>query len=326
MFTRHLLVAALAVVGPLVALPAHAQSTHVPRVAAVHVGSEDSYGSLIEAQRQGLNDLGVREGDQVIVDRYFLNGQLDRIPALYAELGQKQYDIFLGSGYEGISAAQAAAKGRPVLGYFCGNDVLGMVASYARPGSNTSGVSCANEELALKRVELLHQGVPKARRIAYLYDPNDKNRQDELEAARKEAQRFGLSLVLMPISEVSQIAETIATARREGAEAIVVAEGPFAFVQRQAFVNAVRAEKLPGMYFHRQFVTAGGTFSYGPDPIERARELYRQVARVVRGAKVADLPIHQPTQFQFVINRASARAIGLAISNQLLWRADEVIE
>jgi putative tryptophan/tyrosine transport system substrate-binding protein len=326
MFTRHLLVAALAVVGPLVAFPAHAQSRHVPRVAAVHIGSEDSYRSLIEAQRQGLSDLGVREGDQVIVERYFLNGQLDRIPALYAELGQKPYDIFMGSGFEGISAAQAAAKGRVVVGYFCGNDVVGMVGSLARPGSNTTGVSCLNEELALKRLELLHQGVPTARHIAYLYNPSDKTRPDELDGVREVARRLGLSLVPMSISEASRIAETMATARREGAEAIVLAESPFAFAHRQAFVNAAQAEKLPGMYFYRLFVIAGGTFSYGPDPNERARELYRQVARIVKGAKVADLPVDQPTRFELVINRASARAIGLTISDQLAWRADEVID
>jgi putative ABC transport system substrate-binding protein len=314
------------VAGSLVALPTHAQSARVPRVAQVLSGTEDSYRSLIEAQRQGLSDLGVREGEQVIIERYFLNGQIDRIPALYAELGEKPYDIFIGSGFEGISAAQAAAKGRVVLGYFCGNDVVRMVGSLARPGSNTSGVSCLNEELALKRVDLLQQGLPTVRQIAYLYNPNDKTRPHELDGVRNVARRLGLSLVPMAISEAGRIAETMAMARREGAEAIVVAEGLFAFTQRQAFVNAAQAEKLPGMYFYREFVAAGGTFSYGPDLHERARELYRQLARIVRGAKVTDLPINLPTRFELIINRASARAIGITISDRLALRADEVIE
>jgi putative ABC transport system substrate-binding protein len=212
------------------------------------------------------------------------------------------------------------------LGYFCGNDVVGMVGSLARPGSNTSGVSCLNEDLALKRVDLLHQGVPTVRHIAYLYNPSDKTRPDELDGVRKVAERLGLTLTPRSISEASRIPETMAAARREGADAIVLAESPFAFAQRQAFVNAAQAEKLPGMYFYRQFAAAGGTFSYGPDPNERARELYRQLARIVRGAKVGDLPIDQPKRFELVINRASARAIGITISDQLAWRADEVIE
>ena len=306
------------------AVAAHAQP--VPRIAWVLVGNEGTMREAIAAVRQGLADSGLRDGDNVILERRFAQGEIARYPALFAELAARRPDVFMAAGLEGIRAAQAVADGKPVIGYFCGNDVADMVASLARPGSNTTGVSCLNEQLAVKRLELLKEAVPAIRKVAYLHGPGAPGNARELEEVRGAATRLGLSLAVEAFVDAAGINGTLAALKRDGIDALLLPEGLFAAANYSAIAQAALLERLPAIFSYRQFVLAGGTLSYGPSIGERLREWGRQIGRVLKGAAPASLPIDQPTRLELVVNRSTAAAIGVKLDDRLVMRADEVID
>jgi putative ABC transport system substrate-binding protein len=302
------------------------QAQPVPRIAWVLVGNEETMRDAVAAVRQGLADSGLHDGENVVLERRYAQGQITRYPALFAELAERRPDVFMAAGLEGIRAAQSVAAGKPVIGYFCGNDVADMVASLARPGSNTTGVSCLNEQLAVKRLELLKEAVPAVKYVAYLHGPGSPGNARELEEVRRAATRLGLSLTVAAFVDAAGIANTLATLKRDGIDAVMLPESLFAAANYAAIAQAALVERVPGIFSYRQFVLAGGTLSYGPSIGERLREWGRQIGRVLKGAEPSSLPIDQPTRFELVVNRSTAGAIGVRLDDRLVMRADEVIE
>lgn len=317
----------LAVLSFCLAVPSvFAQSERLPRIAWVLIGTAESSRASVDAFVAGLGDEGLVEGRSVIVERRFAGGRPERYPELFAEMGRMPVDVFAAAGFQGIAAARDASAGRiPVVGYFCGNDVERMVASFARPGGNVTGVSCLSAELAAKRVGLIYDVLPKLRRIGFLYNPMIAGKDKELDETAVAARHLGIAVVPAPISSREGLSEVFAVLRRDKAEALIVSEDLFTFGNRIEIMALAAKERLPDISAYREFVEAGGVLSYGASLVERSRQFGRYAGRVLRGMKPADLPIDQPTRFEFVVNLPAARALGLTIPQSILQRADDVI-
>jgi putative ABC transport system substrate-binding protein len=304
-----------------------AQTAHIPRVAMVAVGTEQSTRAGSEAFREGLAQQGFEEGRTVRVDRRFAEGRPELYPELFADLLREPADVLMAAGYEGIKAAQEASGGKiPVIGYFCGNEVEFMVRSFARPGGNVTGIACLSADTASKKVELLREIVPDLRRGAFLYYSETPGKEGELRQTQIAAERLGVSVLPAPINSTERLHESFDHLQREGVEALIISEDIFTFGNRERLMSLAAERKLPTISSYREFVTAGGLISFGASWRERSRRYGYYLGRVLRGTAPADLPIDQPTHFELVISAPAARALGVKIPPTILVRADEVIE
>jgi len=277
--------------------------------------------------RAGLADEGLVDGRSVVLDVRFTAGRPERYPEIFADLTRQPVAVLAAAGFAGISAARDASDGRTAISaYFCGSEVKRMVESFARPGGNITGVSCLSTELAVKRVELLTLSVPSLRRLGFLYDPRNPGKEKELAEVRQSAGGFGMAVVAAAASSVEALKEAIDSLRRDGAEAVVISEDVFTYGNREAIVALTAENRMIDISSFREFVEAGGALSYGASNAERMRMQARYAAKLVRGAKASDLPIDQPTRFEFVVNLKAARALGITIPKLVLARADEIIE
>lgn len=277
--------------------------------------------------RAGLADEGLVDGRSVVLDVRFTAGRPERYPEIFADLTRQPVAVLAAAGFAGISAARDASDGRTAISaYFCGSEVKRMVESFARPGGNITGVSCLSTELAVKRVELLTLSVPSLRRLGFLYDPRNPGKEKELAEVRQSAGGFGMAVVAAAASSVEALKEAIDSLRRDGAEAVVISEDVFTYGNREAIVALTAENRMIDISSFREFVEAGGVLSYGASNAERMRMQARYAAKLVRGAKASDLPIDQPTRFEFVVNLKAARALGITIPKLVLARADEIIE
>ena len=257
----------------------------------------------------------------------FTAGRPERYPEIFADLTRQPVTVLAAAGFAGISAARDASGGRtPISAYFCGSEVKRMVESFARPGGNITGVSCLSTELAIKRVELLKLSMPSLRRLGFLYNPRNPGKEKELAEVRQTAAGLGVSVSSAAASSVEALREAIDSLRRDGAEAVVISEDVFTFGNREAIVALTAEYRMVDISSFREFVEAGGVLSYGASNAERMRMQARYAAKLVRGAKASDLPIDQPTRFEFVVNLKAARALGIALPKAVLVRADEIIE
>jgi putative ABC transport system substrate-binding protein len=303
------------------------QPSNVPRIGWVLSGTPENSGHLIEAMRQGLADEGLVVGRSVELDVRFTAGRSERYAEHFGELIRNPVSVLAASGFAGIAAARDASAGRiPIVAYFCGNDVKQMVESFARPGGNITGVSCLSAELAAKRIELLKDALPALRRIGFLYDPRLPGKEKELAEIREIVRKFGMTVTAATVSSSERLEEVVASLRRDGAEALVISEDTFTFGNRAQIVALAGAHQMVDISAYREFVLAGGVMSYGPSSVERIRQQARYAARLVRGVKPSDLPIDQASRFEFVVNLRAARALGVAISQKAMLRADEVVE
>jgi putative tryptophan/tyrosine transport system substrate-binding protein len=302
-----------------------AQVKNLPRVAWVISTTAEGGRHLVDAMRAGLADEGLTDGRDVVLDVRYAAGRLERYPELFADLMRQPAQVLAAAGYTGISAARDASGGRiPVAAYFCGNEVKAMVESFARPGGNISGVSCLSTELAVKRVQLLKEAMPRLQRIGFLYDPRTP-KERELAEVHDVARSLEISVVIATASSPEALGEAMASLRRDGAEALLISEDAFTFGNRAAIVGLAAQHRMLNIAAFREFADAGGVLTYGASNAERIRQQARYAAKMIRGAKPADLPIDQPMRFEFVINQRAAQALGVPIPKELLLRADDVI-
>jgi putative tryptophan/tyrosine transport system substrate-binding protein len=274
--------------------------------------------------RRDMKQLGWEERRNILFEFVWAGGRNEDVPALARELVARQADVIVAFGNLGLSAVQRATATIPIVGMTDDMVGEGLAASMARPGGHTTGVSILGAELDLKRLELLHDYVPQARRVAVLKDPTSTiATQYRLEPA---ADRLNLELVVFTArngDEVGRALDEIAAAQ---AGAVNVLASPMLNGARRLIIDRLRDNRLPSIYEWPESAADGGLLAYGA-PIE---SLYRRVAvlvdKILHGARPADLPIEQPTNFELVVNLRTANAIGLAISPSLLLRADRVIE
>ncbi len=314
------------------ALPAAAQHTgDVHRIGFLTAGSVESFRVRLAAFREGLKELGYLPGDNIMIDERYAAGRRKRLPALAADLVGLGIDLIVTHGGSSTLAADRAAKeaGRdlPVVFALDPDPVgAGIVASLARPGGNVTGLSNANSVLDPKRLELLKEVIPAVSRIAVLWSPLTRIGTRQLNALQAVAPRLSVTLVPVTFSKPSDLEGALAEIVRRRAEALDVLGYSQASTHRKRIVAFALENRLPAIYPSPQWTEAGGLMSYGTDIPDLYRRAAAYVDKILKGAKPADLPVEQPTQFTLVVNLKTARQIGVTIPNSSLLRADEVIE
>jgi putative ABC transport system substrate-binding protein len=309
-------------------LAARAQQPAMPVVGFVDGGSADTSADRVRAFRQGLSEAGYVEGRNVMVEYHWLEGQFDRLPALMADLVRRRVAVIVTPGDRPALAAKAATATIPIVFGVAEDPVKrGLVASFARPGGNATGVNFFAREIVAKRLGLLHELVPKAVRVAVLWNPatdtpGDTSLQDLQEAART----IGLQTQVLNATTIGEIDAAFATLARERPDALFVAPDGFFTSRRVQLVTLAAHDRMPAAYGDREYVAAGGLMSYGTDIVDRFRQVGVYTGNILKGAKPADLPVVQATRFEFVINLQTARLLGIDVPPGLLAITDEVIE
>jgi putative tryptophan/tyrosine transport system substrate-binding protein len=306
---------------------ARAQQPAMPVVGFLNSASASASEHLVQAFRDGLGEAGYVEGRNVTIEYRWAEGQIDRLPALAAELVQRQVAVIATSGGDvSALAAKAVTSSIPIVSTMGGDPVKeGLVASFNRPGGNLTGATLFAYSAA-KRLELLHQLVPKAVTIMALFDPSDPVVVLDREAAQAASKTLGLQLRFVNAGTMSELETAFETVDRDRPDGLFVGANPFFNRQREQIVGLAARHAIPTIYPFREFPAAGGLISYGT----RLADTYRQVGvytgRILKGEKPADLPVVQPTKFDLVINLTTAKALGLTVPPNLLAIADEVIE
>jgi ABC-type uncharacterized transport system substrate-binding protein len=281
------------------------------------------------AFRQGLKDAGYVEGENVVIEYRWAEGQIDRLPALAAELVRRRVAVITtGGGPAAALAAKAATTTIPIV-FVVGEDPvkLGLVASLARPGGNLTGINLVIGELTAKRLGLLRELVPGAARVAVLVNPaNTANAETTLRDVEPAARAMGLQIQILKASTSREIEAAFATFVGERPDALFVGNDAFLISRRVQLVHLATRHAIPATYTARDFAEVGGLMSYGSNITDAYRQIGVYAGRILKGAKPAELPVVQSTKFELVINLPTARMLGLTVPDKLLAAADEVIE
>ena len=288
----------------------------------------DEIPARLPAFRQGLNEVGYIEGQNVAIEYRRAEGQYDRFPALAADLVHLQPTVIVTPGPSQAFAAKAATSTIPIV-FNLGMDPVqsGLVASLNRPGGNITGVSLLNAELAGKRLDLLHQLLPTAAVVALLVNPtNPSNYEQETRGVADVARSIGLQSHVLRASTPSEIDAAFGALVDLRAAALVVAGDRLFTTQQSQIVALAARHAVPAIYIYREFAEAGGLMSYGADLADSYRQVGVLTGKILNGAKPADLPVQQVVKLELVINLKTAKTLGLTIPQALLGRADEIIE
>jgi putative ABC transport system substrate-binding protein len=310
-------------------LAAHGQQTALPVVGFVSGNSADASADRARAFRNGLNETGYVEGQNVTVEYHWLEGQYDGLPALMADLVHRRVAVIAAPNTLQVAlAAKATTDAIPIVFGIAQDPVrFGLVASLARPGGNATGVNFFVAEVVAKRLRLLHDLVPKAVRVAVLVNPaNKQTAESTLRDVQEAATIIGLQIQILDASTIGEIDAAFATLARERSDALFVAPDAFFSSRAVQFATLTARDKIPGAYTTRDYVAAGGLMSYGTDAADGFRQVGLYTGKILKGAKPADLPVLQSTKFEFIINLQTARALGIEVPPAVLSIADEVIE
>jgi ABC-type uncharacterized transport system substrate-binding protein len=306
-----------------------AQQPSMPVVGFINAASAAGASGDAAAFGQGLRESGYLEGQNVTVEYHWLDGRYDRLPALLADLVRREVSVIAtpGSTVAGLAAKAATATIPIVFGVAEDPVRLGLVASLARPGGNATGVNFFLNEAVAKRLGLLHDLVPTAVRLGVMVNPaNTASAEATLREVREAAAGIGLEVQVLKASTAREIEAGFAALSRERADALFVAPDGFFTSRRVQFAILAARRGIPATYSNRVTVEAGGLMSYGINIADVHQQVGVYVGRILKGAKPAELPVVQPTKFEFAINLQTARALGLEVPPQLLATVDEVFE
>ncbi len=316
----------IALVPSLLAAPLAAEAQQppkVPQIGMLRAGLPPD--ALVDAFRQGLRELGWIEGQNIAIVYRWAEGGEERLPDLAAELARSKVDVIVVAGRPATRAAKAATGTIPIVMAVSGDPVGdGVVASLARPGGNITGLSALSAELNTKRLELLHQTVPKAYRVAALWDPAAEI--PGLQDLQVVARNLGLSLQVEKARGPAELEGAFAAMSKGKARALMVFESAIYTNHRKLIVDFVAKRRLPAIYGTKEYVDVGGLMAYGPSLPDLFRRAATYVDKILKGAKPGDLPVEQPTRFELVINLKTAKALPVTIPQSVLIRADQMIE
>ena len=273
-----------------------------------------------------LSELGYTEGKDVVVEYRFADGRPSELPRLARELVDAKVDVIMAAGDEAIVAAKNATRTVPIVIIACDAVTTGFVASLARPGGNLTGVSCLTSELMPKRMALFRELLPSLTQIAVLYNPENVSKPDEAARAVALAREQGLAARAIEFRTAEDIERAFAAVGADRPDGLVVLTDTRAIINAKLLNELALRQRLPSLHSFREAVDAGGLISYGPNLREMTSVATRYVAKILRGANPADLPVEQPTKFELVINLKTAKALGLTVPQSLQVAADDVIE
>jgi ABC-type uncharacterized transport system substrate-binding protein len=319
------------IAGSTVAWPlaAGAQQSAMRVIGFLDSRSSDAMSSRLGAFRQGLKEVGFVEGENLKVEYRWADNQINRVSEMATELVRRQVDvIFATGGPPAALAAKSATATIPIV-FLVGEDPtrLGLVSSLTRPTGNLTGVNLLSVELEAKRLELLHQLVPQATRVAVLVNSADaKNTETTLRELEGAAGLMGIHLQILKASTAREISDVVVPIGPEAPNALFVGSSAFLNSRRVQLVQLAAFHRLPATYSLREAAEVGGLMSYGPNILDAYRQGGVYAARILKGVKPADLPVIQQSKFELVINMTTARLLGLAVSPSLLAITDEVIE
>ena len=307
---------------------AWAQKPALPVVGFLSLLPESTLSEQLASFQAGLEATGFVAGRNVTIAYRWADGQIDRLPALAAELVRLPANVIVAAGGNySAEAAKAATSTIPIVFSAVSDPArAGLVASFNRPGGNVTGVSILSHELDAKRFELMNELVPAPGPIGALVNPRNPATQLQQRTLQTAAAAAGRELLLVEAGTAAEIAPALVRLADQRAIALVVGADPFFTGERARIVALAAQYALPGIYQWRQFVRDGGLASYGPDFSEAYRQSGILAGRILRGEKPADLPVQQPTKFELVINIRTARTLGLAIPPVFIARADEIVE
>jgi ABC-type uncharacterized transport system substrate-binding protein len=308
-------------------LAARAQQA-MPVVGFLNPTSPDAFADRLRAFHRGLKETGYVEGENVAIVYRWAEDQLDRLPALAADLVRRQVAVIAAVVPASAFAAKAATATIPIVFTVPEDPVrLGLVASLARPSGNLTGINFLSGELVAKRLELLRELVPGAARVAVLVNPaNATNTETTVRDLVPAAHAIGLKIQVLNASTSREIDAAFAAFVRERPDALFVSADSFFTSRRVQLVHFTTLHKIPASYALREFAEVGGLMSYGANLADVMRQAGAYIGRILKGAKPADLPVVQSTKFELVVNHQTARMLGLTVPPTLLATADEVIE
>ena len=302
------------------------QAKKVPRVGFLW-DSPAVFPDAIEAFRQGLRDLDYMEGRTIAIEYRWAEGKPERMRELAEELVRLKVDVIMAPSSIYTGAAKQATSTIPII-FMSHADPIGSghVASLARPGGNITGLSIMMTETNVKSLELLKEAVPGLARVAVIWDPATPSHGPGLKAVEVAGPSLGLRVQTVPVRSATEFDSAFSAIIRERAGAVLVLSTPIFIAGASRLAELALTHKLPSMFGPRHHVEAGGLMSYSPDRLDNWRRATTYVDKILKGTKPADLPVQQPTRFEFVINLKTAKQIGLTIPPNLLARADTVIK
>jgi putative ABC transport system substrate-binding protein len=308
-------------------LTARAQQAAMPVIGFLNSGSAEAFKSLVATFRQGLSESGYVEGQNLAIEYRWADGDYEKLPRLAVDLVGRRVSVIFAGGPPAVLAAKAATTTIPIVFTSGGDPVeLGFVSSLNQPGGNVTGVTFLVNELGAKRLELLRELVPAATSVGFLANPTRPSFQSQVKNAQQGAQALGVKLIVLNASTEAEIDTAFAEFSQQRIAALVLGTDVLFLTRRDQIVALANRLRIATIYDLREYVVAGGLISYAPSIAEVYRQAGTYVAKILKGAKPADLPVLQPTKFDLVINLKTAKALGLTVSNQMQLLADEVIE
>jgi putative tryptophan/tyrosine transport system substrate-binding protein len=305
----------------------HAQQRALPMIGFLSSAAPGPFKQFVEAFQRGLNEKGFIEGQNATIEYRWAEGRFDRLPALAADLVQHNVAVIAATGGPPSAlAAKAATSTIPIVFIVASDPIkLGLVASLNRPGGNATGVNLFSVAVEPKKLELLHELVPKAQIIGVFVNPHNANAETIISEVERAARALQLQINVVKVSAADEFGAAFASVR-QAAGALLVAADPFFTAQREALVALAAQYSIPAIYEWREFAAAGGLMSYGTNLSEAYHQAGGYTGRILKGEKLLDLPVVQPTKFELVINIKTAKTLGLTVPPNLFALADEVIE
>jgi putative ABC transport system substrate-binding protein len=322
-------VLALAALGAVPLASEGQQKTKISRIGFLSPGSppDSRMQHVLEAFRRGMGELGYVEGQNITIESRWAEGKYDRLPGLAAELVLLKVDVIVASAVPAIRAAKEATSTIPIVMAIVVDPVVtGLVASFARPGGNITGLSNMAPELVGKQLEMLKEVVPTASRVAVLWNPANPGNVPQMRAAEVAARTMGVRLQPVEVRNPGELDSAFAAMTKQRAGALIVLADSMFSEHRTRIADLAAKSRLASVYGLPEFAEAGGLMAYSANRSDLFRRAAIYVDKILRGAKPADLPVERPNKFEMVINLKTAKALGVKIPQSLLIRADEVIE